>query len=627
MTYIFLKLNWNYIRNNIQSVAFLLTLLLINLILFISRSIEYRAFGWLVMLARANGQCLNFMCAFIIACVCRKSITKLRSHGFSEYLPLDHYVYFHKLTGWAVVFYSLFHTAMHVVNFRALSKITTISWADFLFSTHLGIGWIGGAACLTGWILLALLVAMMIPAQPFMRRSGKFEVFYYSHLLYVPFYVCLFIHAPSFWMWFLCPLFVFCIEWVLRVSKSFVGDWGLTYIEQGVILPSRVIQLIVKRPLNFDFHPGDYVYVQIPNITNYEWHPLTISSAPEQSDIIWLHIRAVGEWTNRLYNYFNMEATVKASLTIDRHMSQINYREFMKENAENDGQNGSPMRRTKSSSAFNATSKHLLRGATVMVLPVPVDCNEYGCGRQALNEKKRNDVEMAASPVSKSSFTSLTQLKSAMRSMSEPNILKNAIILDRPLKVRLDGPYGSPSSHIFRTQHAILIATGIGVTPFASILQSIMLKYIEAKRSCPSCAHSWSDPIPPNVMKLRKVDFMWINRDHNSFEWFVSLLSELEKQQEEWHETERFLDIHMHITQGSVRQRKTSIPLEMRDRSESSTGLTWHKGRPDWNKFFKTMDNKKRGRITVFFCGRPDLARSLRLICSRFGFQFRKEIF
>jgi len=159
-------------------------------------------------------------------------------------------------------------------------------------------------------------------------------------------------------------------------------------------------------------------------------------------DIIWLHIRAVGEWTNRLYNYFNMEATVKASLTIDRHMSQINYREFMKENAENGDQNGSPMRRTKSSSAFNATSKHLLRGATVMVLPVPVDCNEYGCGRQALNEKKRNDVEMAASPVSKSSFTSLTQLKSAMRSMSEPHILKNAIILDRPLKVRWMVPMG-----------------------------------------------------------------------------------------------------------------------------------------------------------------------------------------
>jgi hypothetical protein len=110
-------------------------------------------------------------------------------------------------------------------------------------------------------------------------------VFYYSHLLYIPFFVCLFIHAPSFWIWFIVPAFVFLIEWIFKVKDIFFGDQGLTYIEQGVILPSRVIQLIIKRPLNFEFHPGDYVYVQIPMITKYEWHPLTISSAPEQEGI------------------------------------------------------------------------------------------------------------------------------------------------------------------------------------------------------------------------------------------------------------------------------------------------------------------------------------------------------
>jgi len=47
----------------------------------------------------------------------------------------------------------------------------------------------------------------------------------------------------------------------------------------------------------------------------------------------------------------------------------------------------------------------------------------------------------------------------------------------KPLEIFIDGPYGAPSSHIFRAQHAILIGTGIGVTPFASILQSIMHRY------------------------------------------------------------------------------------------------------------------------------------------------------
>ena len=48
-----------------------------------------------------------------------------------------------------------------------------------------------------------------------------------------------------------------------------------------------------------------------------------------------------------------------------------------------------------------------------------------------------------------------------------------------PLEINLTGPYGAPSSGLFcgKIDHAVLIATGIGVTPFASILQSIMFKY------------------------------------------------------------------------------------------------------------------------------------------------------
>ena len=34
----------------------------------------------------------------------------------------------------------------------------------------------------------------------------------------------------------------------------------------------------------------------------YEWHPFTISSSPEQH-FIGLHIRAVGTWTNKLYEF------------------------------------------------------------------------------------------------------------------------------------------------------------------------------------------------------------------------------------------------------------------------------------------------------------------------------------
>lgn len=48
---------------------------------------------------------------------------------------------------------------------------------------------------------------------------------------------------------------------------------------------AQVTHLVIKRPQFFHFKPGDYIYINIPEIAKYEWHPFTISSAPEQSGI------------------------------------------------------------------------------------------------------------------------------------------------------------------------------------------------------------------------------------------------------------------------------------------------------------------------------------------------------
>ena len=42
-------------------------------------------------------------------------------------------------------------------------------------------------------------------------------------------------------------------------------------------------------------------------MARFEWHPFTISSAPEVHDTFTIHIRGVGEWTNRIYQHFEEE--------------------------------------------------------------------------------------------------------------------------------------------------------------------------------------------------------------------------------------------------------------------------------------------------------------------------------
>ncbi len=39
----------------------------------------------------------------------------------------------------------------------------------------------------------------------------------------------------------------------------------------------------------------------IPSLALTEWHPFTISSAPERADSLTLHVRSLGDWTTRLY--------------------------------------------------------------------------------------------------------------------------------------------------------------------------------------------------------------------------------------------------------------------------------------------------------------------------------------
>ena len=122
---------------------------------------------------------------------------------------------------------------------------------------------------------------------------------------------------------------------------------------------------------------------------------------------------------------------------------------------------------------------------------------------------------------------------------------------ERPLEIMVDGPFGSPSSNIYRAEHAVLVGTGIGVTPFASILQSIAHRYKQVKKTCPSCDHTWADDISGVMNSLKKVDFFWINREQKSFEWFVSLLSQLEMDMAETGGAlGRLLEMHMYITTG-----------------------------------------------------------------------------
>ena len=85
------------------------------------------------------------------------------------------------------------------------------------------------------------------------------QIFYWTHLLYIFYWILLILHAPNFWKWFVVPAILFVIEKFFRFSKS-VSQEGKTWVTMGVVLPSKVVSLVIRRPPHFAFKPGKSFY-------------------------------------------------------------------------------------------------------------------------------------------------------------------------------------------------------------------------------------------------------------------------------------------------------------------------------------------------------------------------------
>ena len=507
-----------------------------------------------IILARACGQGINVCLCALILLMCRPLITLARKIGLHRYLPLDLHVTYHKACGVLVLTFSLIHGICHLINlsksvvyntpqFLAMNNIDkvvgTFSYSEWLFTSSPGIfGTIGGYGYPTGVLLSFILLVMMLGALPVIRRRGFFEVFYWSHLCYVLFFLLCIFHAPTIWPWLVLPGAIFLLSKILVFIRLVFGHRKSVAVE-CTALQSKVTKLVLEK--EFDFSPGDYVFINIPSISRFEWHPFTISSAPEVSQTFGLHIRSAGGWTNALYDFVKKEnekgkeATEKVS-NVQKMLLSIN----------------------------NKQNK----------IDIMIDDNQE--------------------------FKALHMYSS---------------IPHKPFKVYIDGPHGAPSSSIFTAEHAVLVATGIGVTPFASILHSLLERTIRGE----------------SLGSIQKVDFIWVNRDYRSLEWFLLLLRKLEISI-----LKDMLDIQLYITAAPSSDQAETLSLALalellyaKSSRDVITGLRTKciAGRPDWARVLANIHDQSEHPVTLFYCGAPQVADIIQPICDKLGFVFKKEIF
>ncbi len=89
---------------------------------------------------------------------------------------------------------------------------------------------------------------------------------------------------------------IYVLERILREVRS----RQLTTITKAIRHPGDTIEIQFKKS-QFSYLPGQYIFVNIPDVSRLEWHPFTLTSAPEE-DHVSVHIRIVGDWTKKMAN-------------------------------------------------------------------------------------------------------------------------------------------------------------------------------------------------------------------------------------------------------------------------------------------------------------------------------------
>ncbi|XP_065202273.1 dual oxidase [Planococcus citri] len=182
----------------------------------------------------------------------------------------------------------------------------------------------------------------------------------------------------------------------------------------------------------------------------------------------------------------------------------------------------------------------------------------------------------------------------------------NFIAQEEQAKIRLEGPFGGGNQDWYKFEVAVMVGGGIGVTPYASILNDLVFGTSTNRYSGVSC---------------KKVYFLWICPSHRHFEWFIDVLRDVEKK-----DVTNVLEIHIFITQffHKFDLRTTMLYIcenhfQRLSKMSMFTGLKAvnHFGRPDMSSFLRFVQKKHSyvSKIGVFSCGPRPLTKSIMSAC------------
>ncbi|XP_048138174.1 ferric reduction oxidase 8, mitochondrial isoform X2 [Rhodamnia argentea] len=154
-----------------------------------------------------------------------------------------------------------------------------------------------GRIYLAGEIALVLGLVIWITSLPFIRRK-QFEIFYYTHHLYILFILFYLFHAGDRHFYMIFPgVFLFGLDKLLRIIQS----RPYTNVLSAKVLPCEAIELTLPKDPKLKYSPTSVVFMKVPRISELQWHAFSITSSSNvQEDTMSLMIKCEGWWTNTI---------------------------------------------------------------------------------------------------------------------------------------------------------------------------------------------------------------------------------------------------------------------------------------------------------------------------------------
>ncbi|KAF8379606.1 hypothetical protein HHK36_029047 [Tetracentron sinense] len=303
--------------------------------LFVWKFIQYKnkaafhVMGYCLLTAKGAAETLKFNMALILLPVCRNTITWLRSTRLAHFIPFDDNINFHKTIAAAIVIGVILHAGNHLAcDFPRLIESSKDDYHHYLehdFGSHKPtyMALVRGPEGVTGLLMVIFMTVAFTLATRWFRRSlvklpkpfdrlTGFNAFWYSHHLFVIVYALLIIHSiflylvhkwylKTTWMYLSVPVLLYAGERTLRFFRS--GFYPVRLLKVA-IYPGNVLTLQMSKPPQFRYKSGQYMFVQCPAVSPFEWHPFSITSAPDD-DFLSIHIRQLGDWTQELKRVFS----------------------------------------------------------------------------------------------------------------------------------------------------------------------------------------------------------------------------------------------------------------------------------------------------------------------------------